>query len=395
MPTVQKIEHTHRIGLPVFKFVASDLINLGLLAIVVLPGLNRVADFVVAGGNTSQPTAAQTANAAVTYFHSPLPGVSVDAMVAYQPMHGQSFGPETGNMRSYGPHGGVDFDCSIGGCAGADVAAMTGGTVTAIEPIATSANGDSYRLVVLGDDGYEQRYVHVDSIVVDVGDYVNGGQIVAKVSPTDSVSTGPHLDIKIFDPVTGAWVNPQTYIAEGKAKNHEAIAAVNDGNGTLTDEEILCAIGESEGTRNADCTPNHNYWGHTDPGNGASNIGTFSAQQDYATPEEADAAWLGKLRNAEKQIQTEAVSKFGQPLSEAALLTALDLYVQSPAAAGDVIDHLPTHDPSPDQIVSARAQSYINPNTGQLDAPGLGNNMDRVIADQERRVKESLEQLNK
>ncbi|MEM9116890.1 MAG: M23 family metallopeptidase [Cyanobacteria bacterium P01_F01_bin.56] len=398
--TVQKIEHTHRLGLPVFNFVAGDMINLALLALIVMPGLNRVGDWIVSGGQSLPDlTQGQVAQQAITTYHSPLPGTTLDELIAYQPTHGQSFGPETGNMRSYGLHGGIDIDCSVGGCAGADVAAIIGGTVIAKDVIASSANGNSYRLEVLGDDGYHQRYVHVESIVPSVGDYVHGGQVIAKVSPTDSVSTGPHLDIKIRTPGNANWVNPQTYLAEGKAKNYEAIAQVNDGDGQLTDEEILCGIGNSEGTRDPNtCEANDAWHGHDDPcikngtcpGRGK-NMGSFSSA-DYATPEEADQVWIKKIRQREKSMQAEARNEFGQPLSEAALLAGLDLFVQSPLAAEGYVKNLPTYDPTPEQIIEARVESYRNPATGVMEAPGL-NNTPRP--DQTRRVEENLDSLRK
>jgi len=143
---------------------------------------------------------------------SPLAGVSLQQMIDYQPAFGQSFGPKTGNQRSYGDHGGVDFDCTVGGCAGATVTAMKSGTVAAAEVIGSSANGASYRLVVNAEDGTEHRYVHVDSLTVSPGQAVAAGDVIAKVSPTDSVSTGPHLDIKILR--GGDWVDPQQYMRE-------------------------------------------------------------------------------------------------------------------------------------------------------------------------------------
>lgn len=157
---------------------------------------------------------------------SPLPGVTIEQLINYQPSHGQSFGPETGNQRSYGAHGGIDFDCRVGGCAGATVAAMMSGKVTATEVIGTSANGNSYRVVVQVQDWLgttEHRYVHVDSLAVGVGDNVTAGQVIAKVAPTDSVSTGPHLDLKIWN---GTWINPQTYMKDALSKTN---ASTNGG----------------------------------------------------------------------------------------------------------------------------------------------------------------------
>ena len=108
---------------------------------------------------------------------------------------------------------------------------------------------------------------------------------------------------------------------------------------------------------------------------------------------DADQQQLHRLRNAEREIQAQAVGKFGQPLSEAALLTALDLWNQAPLAGQDFVTHLPTHDPTPEQIIEARARSFIEPTTGQLNAPGLGNSMNNVKSDQRRRTDANLEAL--
>ena len=147
-------------------------------------------------------------------YASPIVGKSLQDLVNYQPTHGQSFGPETGNMRSYGPHGGVDFDCRVGGCAGADIASPIAGTVISIRQIGTSSNGGSFQVDIDGEDWggpVTHQLVHVDSISVKLGDKVKPGQVVAKVSPTDTVSTGPHFDWKIRR--NGQWENPQKWAA--------------------------------------------------------------------------------------------------------------------------------------------------------------------------------------
>lgn len=160
-------------------------------------------------------------------YASPIVGKSLQDLVNYKPSQGQSFGPETGNQRSYGPHGGVDFDARAGGEAGAAVASPIAGRVSEIRKIGTSANGASYQLHVVGKDwagDVEHQLVHVDSIMVAVGDQVTAGQVVAKVSPTDSLSTGPHLDWKIKR--GGQWVNPQTWAKE--AIDNQGAAAGGD-----------------------------------------------------------------------------------------------------------------------------------------------------------------------
>jgi GH24 family phage-related lysozyme (muramidase)/biotin carboxyl carrier protein len=174
-------------------------------------------------------------------------GKTLDDLVAYQPTQGQSFGPETGNQRSYGPHGGIDFDCRVGGCAGADVASPISGTVISIRQIGTSANGGSFQIDIDGadwDGAVTHQLVHVDSILVKLGDTVKAGQTVAKVSPTDTVSTGPHLDWKIKR--NGAWVNPQKWAA----------TAIEKGRSPATPQTTIDLIKSFEGFHP---TP---YWDH-------------------------------------------------------------------------------------------------------------------------------------
>jgi hypothetical protein len=326
-------------------------------------------------------------------YVSPIVGKSLEELVAYQPSHGQSFGPETGNQRSYGPHGGVDFDCRVGGCAGAAVASPIDGKVSEIRKIGTSANGASYQVHIQGTDwagAVEHQLVHVDNIAVAVGDTVTAGQIVAKVSPTDSVSTGPHLDWKIRR--GGAWVNPQTWAkdAKGHVAAQQQTTPAEPGK-AIPDDLLKRAIGRAEGTRDANGNPTAAYHGHKDPGwsGRCDNQGTFSYQHCAPSPEAADQAWLGTLRKAEQDINAQAVAKFGQPLSQAAMVAALDGFTQSPNAGGKFVDHLPTADPTPQQIIAAR--------TAALDASrrAKGGPPMNVPADQQRRVNALLEQLNR
>jgi hypothetical protein len=196
-------------------------------------------------------------------YASPIVGKTLDDLVAYQPSHGQSFGPETGNQRSYGPHGGVDFDARVGGAAGAAVASPINGRVSEIRKIGTSANGASYQVHIQGP--VEHQLVHVDSIAVAVGDTVTAGQVVAKVSPTDSVSTGPHLDWKIKR--NGAWMNPQTWAKGANEQNatqkQQAPSAPGE---PIPDDLLKRAIGRAKGTRDANGNPTAAYHGHKDPG---------------------------------------------------------------------------------------------------------------------------------
>jgi hypothetical protein len=245
-------------------------------------------------------------------YASPIVGKTLEDLVAYQPSHGQSFGPETGNQRSYGPHGGVDFDSRVGGSAGAAVASPIDGRVSEIRKIGTSANGGSFQVHIQGTDWQgpvEHQLVHVDSIAVAVGDTVSAGQVVAKVSPTDSVSTGPHLDWKIKR--NGAWVNPQTWAKDAKGQQQQAPASAPGE--PIPDDLLKRAIGRAEGTRDANGQPTQAFYGHRDPGwqGRCQNQGSFSYQHCAASPEAADQSWLGTLRKAEQDINRPVV-KWGK-----------------------------------------------------------------------------------
>ena len=200
------------------------------------------------------------------------------------------------------------------------------------------------------------------------------------------LGTGAHLDARRADKTEPSKQDIEPYLT-GKLPVK--------GNSELSDRALICSIGAAEGTRDEDCNPTVAYGGHTDPGNGADNLGSFSYQHSASSPEDADRRQLTRLRQAEADLQSQAVDQFGQPLSRPALGAALDLWNQSPKAGESLIDNLPTAAPTRQQIVKARTQSYVDPATGHLDAPGLGNNTAQVEADQARRTSAVLHQLER
>ena len=66
------------------------------------------------------------------------------------------------------------------------------------------------------------------------------------------------------------------------------------------------------------------------------------------------------------------------------------LGLHNQAAAADFIEHLPSHDLMPQNLIEAQANSFVNPATGKLDIPGLGNSPSIVKVDQKRHVYELL-----
>lgn len=160
-----------------------------------------------------------------------------------------------------------------------------------------------------------------------------------------------------------------------------------------SDSLVAVAVGSAEGTRSADGGKNPAYQGHTDPGNGVWNLGSFSYQHGASSPEEADAKQLARLRSQAQTILDMAAAK-GLDLTLEEKLNGIDLANQAPKAAldeyGGYIDWLVTARTSgldgSDAILSARVRSFLDPQTKTWDAPGLGNSEERITLDQERRM---------
>jgi murein DD-endopeptidase MepM/ murein hydrolase activator NlpD len=180
----------------------------------------------------------------------------------------------------------------------------------------------------------------------------------------------------------------------GSTANYTALpgvaSAFEGGNQSL----IARAVGHSEGNRSVSGGFTGSYNGHTDPGNGASNIGSFSYQTQQggaSTPEEADQLWLNRLQSQMPAYEAAAKAGGYDPADPRLLTNFTDLYTQSPLAAtgsGGFLEQIAKGggNNSYDSILQARLQSYRNPTTGSLDAPGFGNSLSALTADQNRRM---------
>ncbi|MGB7085369.1 MAG: hypothetical protein WBD47_07440 [Phormidesmis sp.] len=266
---------------------------------------------------------------------------------------------------------------------GVDVATPMGTKLIAPEAIRVvcwwDANGGGEVATAKKASGEAIKMLHLSSCVS--GTYTQGMTFAR--TGNSGLGTGAHLDVRRADRTEPTKADIESFLTGRPAWT------------SLSDAEIVCAIGAAEGTRNADCWPNQHYSGHIDPGNGVTNLGTFSYQHGASSPAAADKKQLLRLRRAEKEIQAQAQVKWGQPLSKPAIAAALDLWNQSPQAADDFVAHLPSPAPNTAQIVWARSQSYVDPATGQLDAPGLGNDPSKVKVDQSRRTGEVMHQLER
>lgn len=142
---------------------------------------------------------------------------------------------------------------------------------------------------------------------------------------------------------------------------------------------IAIAVGTSEGNRTADGGFTRYYNGHTDPGNGASNIGSFSVQgRGRLTAEQADANQIGELQRQMPRYRAACQAAGLNPNDLRLLTNFCDLHTQSPRAARNFLNSLSRLNGNPtfDSILQLRVAGYTGRST-------LGA---RLPADQRRRM---------
>lgn len=153
---------------------------------------------------------------------------------------------------------------------------------------------------------------------------------------------------------------------------------------------FFVAIGIAEGTRTAAGGYTKAYYGHRDPGSGAWNKGTVSGQ-NAPNAQLVDRQWMAKLTSVSTRVAPVLRSLGLAPGTQGynrLMFNVLDLTVQAPAAAQDFIKKLPVvvrSGASIEAIAKARADSFVNPATGRLEAGGFGNSYSRLLADQRSR----------
>lgn len=149
------------------------------------------------------------------------------------------------------------------------------------------------------------------------------------------------------------------------------------------------AIGAAEGTRTTIGGITPLYWGHRDPANGVTNLGTFSYQHGARDARQADSLQLERLRDQVAEIRRQA-AEAGVELSSLELVAAADLANQSPEAGYAYIENLQqAYDRGfrgMEALLEARMQSFVDPETQDLDAAGFENNWQKLRRDQLRRL---------
>lgn len=155
---------------------------------------------------------------------------------------------------------------------------------------------------------------------------------------------------------------------------------------------VAVTVGNAEGTRTPEGKQNKAFYGHSDPGNGVWNLGTFSYQHGAASPEEADSKQLNRLKK-QAQVMQEKATAMGMKLTLEETLNGIDLANQAPKAVIDsqgyvewLAEAYAQGMSGFDAILWARVQSFIDPKTQQWNAPGLGNTADSITRDQQRRM---------
>lgn len=159
-----------------------------------------------------------------------------------------------------------------------------------------------------------------------------------------------------------------------------------------TDSLVARAVGSAEGTRTPSGGITSAYYGHSDPGNGVWNMGTFSYQHGARNAVEADQKQLNRLQSQSQVLKMRAIQK-GINLNLEETLNGIDLANQSPLASIGRVGYIERLVEARnmgytgfESIVVARTRSYINPDTQRWNAPGLGNTVESITRDQKRRA---------
>ncbi len=234
-------------------------------------------------------------------------------------------------------------------------------------------------------------------------------------SAPDSISDFSNADLGVqFDLSNSAPIPTQVFIPDGSQSNSHNLPNDNSSaqpttspplnlleQATFTlrqlfskdsDSLVAVAVGNAEGTRTPEGDHSTHFYGHTDPGNGVWNLGTFSYQHGAGSVEEADAKQLARLKR-QAQVMQEKASAKGLKLTLEETLNGIDLANQAPEALLDVagyIDWLAQAQSlgmsGAEAILWARVQSFIDPKTQRWNAPGLGNTAESITRDQQRRM---------
>lgn len=180
------------------------------------PSITTEMDYVVyrTDGSTPEIVGGTLPNASSSSIMiSPIKGVSIPQLVVTSEFQvisvngKQRTHPLTGEKKD---HNGVDLNAS----QGTEIVAVADGVVTEI-----NTKEPSY-INILHANGILTRYVHMGDYTVKIGDKVVQNQVICKVAPKDSYSTGPHLHFEVrINASKTSWGDPRdpmTYLKGGE-----------------------------------------------------------------------------------------------------------------------------------------------------------------------------------
>jgi hypothetical protein len=150
-----------------------------------------------------------------------------------------------------------------------------------------------------------------------------------------------------------------------------------------SDSIVARTVGAAEGTRTPDGGHTSLYEGHTDPGNGVWNRGTFSYQfgnQENLSAQEADRRQIAKIKRIHDSVMMAKAKQKGlTPLTASEQINGIDMINQAPLAVtedGGYIERLAEAKKEKglkgeDAILEARVNAFWDPQRNGWDAPGL------------------------
>ncbi|MGF1459998.1 MAG: M23 family metallopeptidase [Leptolyngbyaceae cyanobacterium] len=271
------ITHIHRIGLPLLAISREQMVQIALAVAVSVPAVNAIIDGLLSPLFPQQQEPIQAISSHAAPF---------EPLAVYAP-----------HYYDESPLGSYDLTLvdPVTDSEAVAVPSPCNGTVST-----TGADGGYGNYAeILCDDGNAIFVAHASEVWVNKGDALRKGQAFMVQGSTGN-STGPHLHVEITPPdgdrTNRAKTEPvmEQAIAFWEAGVSPVSPVASAAGEALDDATLRCAIGAAEGTMNDDCTPNHNYDGHIDPGNGAANLGAFSYQHGASSPQEGPK--VAKLR---------------------------------------------------------------------------------------------------
>lgn len=163
------------------------------------------------------------------------------------PTISQGYGVQN-SMYEHGYHDGMDISVAVG----TGVAALTSGRVI----YAGNAGADGYRVGIRMPNGKTYYYGHLSKLMVNVGDEVQRGQVVARSGNTGR-SSGPHVHFELDRNTDGTGDNPAQFLQRwGGGK---VTGDTGGGGGSNPDSRSYPGGGKGDGYADSDQTADYGW----------------------------------------------------------------------------------------------------------------------------------------